>query len=614
MKNKKTSRLPTLAGALALGTSIFMAGQAPAATAADPAPVAPMAIPANAAFDRWADQFADEWVRLDPETATFRGYFTGEEGERINRELTPLTQAHRDQVTALAKRGLAAVERFDRATLSPLQQTSVQVLRSSLQDTIRRAPYAMQLDVPFAQISGVHTDLPVFFSSIHPMRTPGDIRSYLMRLRQVSTRIDEAAQLTREAARRGIIPPRFTIDRSLGQFDAFLAPAADQNTFVTTLGRRIDSMGGVDAQVRTEALAEATRIVDSAIKPAYVRARAVLAGLREKAGSEAGIARLPDGAAAYRAALAGHTSGNLTPEQIHAIGLREVARIEGEMDAHLRALGFNDGTIKQRMAALNTSLQPPAGSDPRPAMLERYRDIIADALVRSKALFNIMPTASVEVRREPLLSEASSAAHYTIPAPDGSRPGVFWAPLPGPVFHMVDMRSLAYHEAVPGHHFQLAVMQELKVMPKWRANRVFGGGAAFTEGWALYTERLAIENNWYAGDTVGLLGALDSQLFRARRLVVDTGLHSMGWTREQGIEYGIPEAEVERYVVWPGQACAYMIGMLRIVDLREKAKVALGDKFSLPGFHDVILKNASVPLDVLDRLVDEWVAAEKKRV
>jgi uncharacterized protein (DUF885 family) len=184
--------------------------------------------------------------------------------------------------------------------------------------------------------------------------------------------------------------------------------------------------------------------------------------------------------------------------------------------------------------------------------------------------------------------------------------------MPGPAFRIADMRSLSYHEAVPGHHFQLAIMQELTDMPKYRARRVFGGGSAHAEGWALYTERLAIEQGWYEGDTVGLLGALNSQLFRARRLVVDTGLHSQGWTREQAIDYGIGAQEVERYVVWPGQACSYMVGMLRILELRDKARGALGEKFSLPAFHDVILTNASVPLDVLERLVDDWVATVKK--
>jgi uncharacterized protein (DUF885 family) len=173
------------------------------------------------------------------------------------------------------------------------------------------------------------------------------------------------------------------------------------------------------------------------------------------------------------------------------------------------------------------------------------------------------------------------------------------------------MRSLAYHEAVPGHHFQLAIQQEQAGLPKFRSKRIFGGGSAHSEGWALYTERLAIEQGWYEGDVPSLLGALGSQLFRARRLVVDTGLHAKGWTRQQAIDYGIAASEVERYVAEPGQACSYMIGMLRILELREKARAALGGKFTLPAFHDVVLQTGSVPLDVLAEVIDQWIAAQR---
>jgi uncharacterized protein (DUF885 family) len=281
------------------------------------------------------------------------------------------------------------------------------------------------------------------------------------------------------------------------------------------------------------------------------------------------------------------------------------------MDRHLRSLGFTEGGIAERMRKLDATFQPAAGADPRPALLARYTGMVRDAERRSDALFNLKPRAPVEVRREPALTEASAAAHYSIPAPDGSRPGVFWVPMPGPTFKMVQMRSLSYHEAVPGHHFQLAIQQELSGLPKFRSMRIFGGGSAHSEGWALYTERLAVEQGWYAGDLPALLGALDSELFRARRLVVDTGLHTKRWTRQQAIDYGIDASEVERYVAWPGQACSYMLGMLRIVELREKARAALGPKFSLPAFHDVVLRTGSVPMDVLGAVVDQWIAEQK---
>ena len=241
--------------------------------------------------------------------------------------------------------------------------------------------------------------------------------------------------------------------------------------------------------------------------------------------------------------------------------------------------------------------------------------MVKDAERRSESLFNLKPRAPVEVLREPPLTEASAAAHYSLPAPDGSRPGVFWVPLRGPTFSMIRMRSLSYHEAVPGHHFQLAIQQELKGIPKFRSQRIFSGGSAHSEGWALYAERLAVEQGWYGdekrGDVPGLLGALGSELFRARRLVVDTGLHTKGWTRQQAVDYGINVEEVDRYVAWPGQATAYKIGMIKIQDLRKKAEAELGDKFDIRGFHDTVLGGGAMPLDLLEKRVDRWIAEKK---
>ena len=221
------------------------------------------------------------------------------------------------------------------------------------------------------------------------------------------------------------------------------------------------------------------------------------------------------------------------------------------------------------------------------------------------------PRTPVEVRREPAFSEKTAAAHYNDPASDGSRPGIFYLPLPGPRYEMLTRRTLAYHEAVPGHHFQVAIQQEMTTLPKYRRLLIFGGNSAYQEGWALYAERLADENGWYEGDPHGRLGYLADALLRARRLVVDTGIHAKRWTRQQAIDYGINAQEVERYIVWPGQACAYMIGQLKIVELREKARTALGNKFSIKAFHNLVLETGSVPLDVLEQEVDVWTEASR---
>jgi len=229
------------------------------------------------------------------------------------------------------------------------------------------------------------------------------------------------------------------------------------------------------------------------------------------------------------------------------------------------------------------------------------------------ACFDLRPKAPVTVKREPAFSEKSAAAHYSSPAPDGSTPGIYWLPLADLGSRVTwlgtGLKSTAYHEAVPGHHFQITIQQESTDLPHYRKLGVFGFNSAYIEGWALYAERLAMENGWYDGDLPGKLGFLNLQLFRARRLVADTGLHHLKWTRQQVIDYGFTPQETERYIMWPGQACSYMIGQLRILELREKAKAALGAKFDIKQFHNLVLRGGSMPLDVLAQEVDHWIAA-----
>ena len=592
---------------LAIAAATLPAHAAPAAAASASAAVKP-----NAAFDKWADQFAQEWVRGNPQFATATQYFSGAEQDALDRQLTPQTPAQRKKMIAKAKEGIARLDKWMAGPLDETQRISAAVMRWSLTNTVANEPFEDHGFV-FQQFSGAQVSLVNFMTQTHPMRRAADVDSYLARLEQVGARMDEALARARAATAKKMIPPRFILERAQYQVDTFLKPSAAENVLVTSLVQRTASLKDLTPEARTAAIARATRIVEDKIRPAYARVQAFMAELHPKTDDVAGISRLPNGLAAYNRALANYTSTNLTAEQIHAIGLREVARIEGEMDKHLRSLGFNEGSIEERMKQLDATFQPKGEGDPRPAILAKYAEMVKDAERRSESLFNLKPRAPVEVRREPPLTEASAAAHYSLPAPDGSRPGVFWVPMRGPTFSMIRMRSLSYHEAVPGHHFQLAIQQELAGIPKFRSQRIFSGGSAHSEGWALYTERLAVEQGWYKDDVPGLLGALGSELFRARRLVVDTGLHTKGWTRQQAVDYGINVEEVDRYVAWPGQATAYMIGMLRIVELREKAKAELGKKFSLPGFHDMVLSAGSVPLDVLGQLVDQWIAKEKAK-
>jgi uncharacterized protein (DUF885 family) len=562
---------------------------------------------ANAEFDTWADAFAADWVRQSAERVTFSQYFKGAEQEALERQLTPNTADRRAKGRELARAGLARVVAFEAGTLSPSQRAGAATLRWSLQRTLAAEPFEDHNFV-FSQMGGPQVGLVSFMSEAHPMRKPSDVEAFVERLRQVDARMDEATARARAAAAKGLLPPRFILERARTQVQAFLAPAPAENLFVQALGRRSENISGLAPEARQRAVAEATQLVAERIKPAWQRVEAFMNDIHPRTNADAGLWRLPDGDKAYAQALATFTTTNLSAEEIHAIGLREVARIESEMDAVLTAMGRLDGTVKERMEKLEAELQPPAEPDPRPGLIAKHTEYVKDNIRRSQSFFNLQPKAPVEVRREPALTEKTAAAHYSTPAPDGSRPGVFWAPLPGPQFGIARMRSLAVHEAVPGHHFQLAIQQEQTSLPLWRQRRVFSGGSAHSEGWGLYAERLAIDNNWYQGDPVALLGALDSQLFRARRLVVDTGLHAKKWTREQAISYGIGAQEVERYVVNPGQACAYMIGMLRMLQLRDEAQKKLGAKFNVKAFHDELLATGSVPLDVLGEVMQRWAA------
>jgi uncharacterized protein (DUF885 family) len=326
---------------------------------------------------------------------------------------------------------------------------------------------------------------------------------------------------------------------------------------------------------------------------------------------DAGLWRFPGGAKAYAYDLRRFTTTKLAAAEIHEIGLREVARIEGEMEKVLQRLGRTQGTLEERTDALERDLAYPNTDPGRAAIMADIERILRDAEKRAAALFAETPKAPVVARPYPPFRWASAAASYSFPAPDGSRPGTFQIPLRPSQLTRYGLRSLVYHETVPGHHLQIALEMENSALPRFRQLRAFGFISAYGEGWALYAERLAAEAGWYEGDPEGLLGQLAAELFRARRLVVDTGLHAKRWTREQAIAYGIGPSEVERYVVFPGQACSYKLGQLKILELRSRARRALGERYSPKEFHRAVLGTGSVPLELLEREIDAYIARAK---
>ena len=569
---------------------------------------------ADAAFDTWVEEVTTEEMRASPTEATYTQYFTGTEQDAADRQFTPITKAYRAERIAVARRKRQELAQFSPATLSPAQRISARILAWEFDEQIKSEPFADHTFV-FHQFRGLHVRLVNFLSQTHPIRNRRDIENYLARLALVAGQMDEGVAQAREAGARGFLMPDFITKAALGQFDRFLGDAPAQNVLVTSLSERAAKVTDLPAADHAAFVAAAEKIVTSSVIPAFQRARALLQEQLPRTSDHAGLCWLPNGAAAYAYFLGHYTTTNLSPQEVHELGLKEVTRIEARMDALFKQLGYADGTIKDRMKLLEAKLQPPAEPDPRLALLARYEEILADAVKRSQSLFDLQPKAPCVVKREPAFTEKTAAAHYNAPARDGSRPGTFWAPLPGPAFRLVGMKTLVYHEAIPGHHFQIALMQEMTDLPRFRQDRIFGANSAHSEGWALYAENLAAESGWYEGDPVGQLGQLNDELFRARRLVVDTGIHAMKWTRQQALDYGLPVdnpvAEVERYVVFPGQACSYKIGMLKIVAVRAKAQQALGAKFSLKEFHNVVLRTGTVPLSVLEQVIDDWIATSR---
>jgi uncharacterized protein (DUF885 family) len=557
-------------------------------------------------FDGWADSFSAEWVRGDPMLATTTQYFDDMEQDELDRKLTPITKEFRAARVALARRGLADLAKFDRAELTDEQRVSAAMAAWQLGDIVRSDAFE-DYRLVFQQFSGLQVQLVNFLSQTHPIRNRRDIQNYLVRLGLLASQIDEGIAQAKERAARGFIPPDFILKSTIAQFDRFLAGSPDGNVLVSSLVERATKVNSITPDDRAKFAKAAEKIVTESIVPAFQRARALLQDQFAFAKADAGLWRFPGGDDAYANALRHSTTTELTAFEIHDLGLKEVKRIEEEMDGLLRQLGYREGTIKDRMEKLEADSQPPAEPDPRPGLLAEYDRILRDAEKRAALIFDLRPKAPVEVRREPPFTELNAAAHYTMPAKDGSRPGIFWAPLPGPKFPVAEMRTLVYHEAVPGHHFQIALQNEMTDLPQFRRYRAFGLISAFGEGWALYAEQLAAESGWYENDLKGRLGQLNAELFRARRLVVDTGIHAQRWTRQQAIDYGIEPSEVERYVVWPGQACAYKMGMLKILELRAKARKALGSKFSLKEFHNTVLREGTVPLAVLGEVVDEYI-------
>jgi uncharacterized protein (DUF885 family) len=569
-----------------------------------------------------ANRQALEFLMRNPEMFTAVGLTDGSIFDHHSDKLAPYTLRQRDEDYAQLARFLAEVRQFDRASLSRQDQITYDILVDQYQTGLAFRRFAwLQGDelYPVSPMFGVEVELPAFMQTTHVVRNGKTARNYVKRLEAMGDKLDQVTSAMQRQASAGVLLPPSLLARSLTVIHDTVSMPPKDNALVTTFVTRMSRVKSLDGAARRQFENEAIDAVGSRIYPAYARMSAALEALEPAAATQgAGIARLPDGAAYYALELRQNTTTDYTPEQVHALGLSEVARITREMDQLLTAEGLTGGSVGERMADLSRDprfLLPNDDAGRRQA-LERYQQILDAVAARMPEYFRTLPGKRLTVERVPASQEkGSSGAYYQQAAMDGSRPGIFFANLRDmsevPTW---SMKTLAYHEGIPGHHLQISTALGLKDLPLIRQQTLY---TAYAEGWALYAEQLAAEIGMYQDDPWGNLGRLQAELLRAARLVVDTGIHAQGWTREQAIAYmvattGKAEAElaseVERYMAMPGQACAYKVGELKILELRAKAQAALGPKFNLKDFHTVILENGGVPLTLLEQLVDEWIA------
>jgi len=515
----------------------------------------------------------------------------------------------------LARRHRAELARFESLDMSPQHRLSLDILAWTLDQQMAGEAFLWH-DYPVNQLMAIHNMLPGFMTAQHPLRNDGDLDFYLQRLAQFPAAFAGTVEVVAYRAERGIVPPRFALEKTIRDSRAFIAVPPENNPLVTEIVARADRDDVLSPERRATLEAELSAAVSAHVKPAYQHLVDYLEVLLASAPSNDGVWALPDGENYYRWVLRGHTTTELGPNELHALGLAEVARIEGEMDAILCSEGYCEGSVGARMASLNTEARflfedSAAG---REAILEAYREIVAEIGAGLAGWFHEGPAADIEVRRVPEYREATAfGAYYMRPALDGSRPGMFFVNLRAVEEHArFGLRTLAYHEAIPGHHLQVSRMQAMRDVPEFRRTL---GLHAHAEGWALYAERLAWEMG-FQDDPYDNLGRLQAELFRAVRLVVDTGMHQLRWSREQGIDYmhavtGMPMSdvvsEIERYLVIPGQACSFKTGMIRMQAMRERTTGALGEDFDIRDFHRLVLDSGAMPLELLDRVVDDWI-------
>lgn len=555
--------------------------------------------------------FSDYWeesLQLNPLSATYVG------DSRYNDQLPNFLGAeYRARELAFAHKWRARAAAVDPAPLGAQDRLSLQILLRELDLEIEGHKYPGHL-IPINQFYSTPNQLAQLGSgtSAQPFKTVKDYDNWLRRAELIPPLFDQAISNMREGIKAGVVQPKVLMDKVLPQLDALIVSDPKQALFYKPVSSFPAEFTEADKARLTAAY---TQLISGTLMPAYTRLRDFIRDeYLPKTRASVGLDALPDGAAWYALRVRAVTTTDLTPAQIHQIGLDEVARIHGEMRKVIQQLGFKGG-LKKFFKFLDSDKRFEFKDEA--ALLAHYESLRGKVEAGAEKLFSLKPKAGFEIRPvESFRNKSAAGGSYQTPSEDGTRPGIFYVnTFDLPSRKIWDAEDLFLHEAIPGHHFQLALQQELTDLPKFRR---FGGVTAYVEGWALYAESLGKELGVYQ-DPYDYFGYLQNELWRAIRLVVDTGLHSKGWTRQQVIDYMLENSaqsetqavsEAERYMAIPGQALAYKLGELKIKELRARAEKALGARFDIKGFHAEVLKDGAVPLGVLDSKINNWIAAQ----
>ncbi len=590
---------------LALAACSQAPGEVASASSAGAA--AQASVPASRDINGFFDDYDASQLALSPLTKAYRGIRDADygswgdfsdEGERQDYEL--------QQQAAQSMRA-----NWDPAQLSADDALSFRLFDAAARRSARSWPYR-ENGYLFDQMNGAQSDLPAFLINIHRVSDEKQAAAYVSRIEGLGAVIDTLTAESRERAGRGVMPPDWVYPYVISDIENLIRPG-ESNAVLDDFAAKTNALE-IDDEAKMELIDASVVAWDRSARPAYQRLLAEMQRQQAIAPTEDGIWRFPDGAAYYAALLGNYTTTDLTADEIHAIGLREVARIHDEMRVIMRKVGF-EGSLQEFFEYTRNGDQ--FFYTTREAYLADVEQTLDAMEARLPEFFNTLPQAPMVVKPVEAFREKSAGkAFYQSPAPDGSRPGTYYVNL----YNLRDMsknelEALAYHEGVPGHHLQRAIQTELGDVPPFRR---FGGVTAYTEGWGLYSEELGKDMGFYT-DPYSDFGRLGMELWRACRLVVDTGIHHKRWSREQAIQYltdNTPNPEgdirkaIERYVVYPGQATAYMIGKLKIMELRASAQAQLGDRFDIRAFHDAVLRSGPVPLSVLEENVNAWILRE----